>query len=114
MTSQPPAMSAVSPRWRRHLGVAAGFAAAGVVIHLVGAFLPVQLAMVGLGAGVIGAAFMLAWAADAGEAVFSGGVVLAVIALLAVLPEFVIEIRFAFVQQAELVTANLTAPPGCC
>ncbi len=54
--------------------------------------------MVGLGIGVIGAAFMLAWAADAGDAVFSGGFVLAVIALLTVLPEFVIEIRFAYIQ----------------
>ena len=51
---------------------------------------------------------MLAWAADAGEAVFSGGLVLAAVALVGVLPEFIIEVRFAFIQQAELVTANLT------
>ena len=51
---------------------------------------------------------MLAWAADAGESVFSGGLVLAVVALVTVLPEFVIEVRFAYIQQAELVTANLT------
>ena len=37
-----------------------------------------------------------------------GGLVLASIALLAVLPEFIIEVRFAYTQQAELVTANLT------
>ena len=95
-------------RWQRDLSVAAGCAVLGVVVHLLGAVLPVQVAMVGLGVGVIGAAFMLAWAADAGEAVFSGGLVLAVVALLAVLPEFVIELRFAFTQQADLVTANLT------
>jgi cation:H+ antiporter len=40
--------------------------------------------------------------------VFSGGLVLAVIALVAVLPEFVIETRFAYTQQSQLVTANLT------
>jgi cation:H+ antiporter len=68
----------------------------------------VQLEAIGLGVGVVGAAFLLAWAADAGEAVFSGGLVLAVIALVAVLPEFVVETRFAYTQQAELVTANLT------
>lgn len=94
--------------WQRHLSLAAGCAVLGVVVHLLGALLPVQVAMVGLGFGVIGAAFMLAWAADAGEAVFSGGLVLAVVALLAVLPEFVIELRFAFTLQADLVTANLT------
>jgi cation:H+ antiporter len=95
-------------QWQRQLSVAAGCAVLGVVVHLLGAALPVQVAMIGLGVGVIGAAFILAWAADAGEAVFSGGLVLAVIALLAVLPEFVIEIRLAFTQQADLVTANLT------
>ena len=63
---------------------------------------------VGLGIGLVAAAFLLAWAADAGEAVFSGGLLLAAIALAAVLPEFIIEIRFAYTQQTELVTANLT------
>ena len=62
----------------------------------------------GSGIGLIGASFMLAWAADAGEAVFSGGLVLAAVALVGVLPEFIIEVHFAFIQQAELVTANLT------
>ena len=98
----------VGTQWRRHLATAAGCAVTGVGVHLASPFLPVPLAMVGLGIGVIGAAFMLAWAADAGDAVFSGGVVLAIIALLTVLPEFVIEVRFAYIQAAELVTANLT------
>ena len=94
--------------WQRHLAIAAGCACFGVLVHLGSRFLPVELAFIGLGIGLIGASFLLAWAADAGEAVFSGGLVLAVIALVAVLPEFIIEIRFAYIQQAELVTANLT------
>ena len=94
--------------WQRHLAIAAGCAMFGVLVRLGAPFLPVELATIGLGIGLIGAAFLLAWAADAGEAVFSGGPVLAVIALVAVLPEFIIEIRFAYTQQAELVTANLT------
>ncbi len=71
-------------------------------------FLPVELTTIGLGIGLIGASFLLAWAADAGETVFHGGLVLAAVALVAVLPEFVIEVRFAYIQQADLVTANLT------
>ena len=94
--------------WRRDVVIAAGCAVIGVATHVASPFIPVQLAMVGLGVGLIGAAFMLAWAADAGEAVFSGGFVLAAVALAAVLPEFVIEVRFAFIQATELVTANLT------
>ena len=95
-------------RWTHHLGAAAACAFLGVLVHLASPYLPVQLEAIGLGIGVVGAAFLLAWAADAGEAVFSGGPVLAVIALVAVLPEFVIETRFAYSQQAQLVTANLT------
>jgi cation:H+ antiporter len=94
--------------WRRHLVAAVACAAVGVAVHLTGPVLPVPVAAVGLGVGLVGAAFLLAWAADAGEAVFSGGFVLAVVALLTVLPEFIIEIRFAFIQAADLVTANLT------
>ncbi len=106
MSPSPP--HSVDRSWRRQLWIAVGCAAFGVLIHLAGPLVPVQLAALSLGVGVIGASFLLAWAADAGEAVFSGGLVLAVIALVAVLPEFIIETRFAYVQETELVTANLT------
>jgi cation:H+ antiporter len=106
MTTTP--RSVGSTAWRRHLLTAGGCAAVGVLSRLASPFLPTQLATVALGIGLIGASFLLAWAADAGEAVFSGGLVLAVIALVTVLPEFIIEIRFAYTQQTELVTANLT------
>jgi cation:H+ antiporter len=98
----------VDSSWRRSLFTAAGCAVFGVLVHFAGPIVPAELAMVGLGSGLIGAAFLLAWAADAGEAVFSGGLVLAVIALVTVLPELVIEVRFAYIQETELVSANLT------
>jgi cation:H+ antiporter len=94
--------------WQHKVLVAGACAALGLLVDLARPALPVPLATLGLGAGLIAASFLLAWAADAGETVFSGGVVLAVIALLTVLPEFVIEVRFAFTQETELVTANLT------
>ena len=103
-----PQRSVDSSRWTHQLLAAAGCALVGVAVHLTSRFLPVQLDTIGLGIGVVGAAFLLGWAADAGEAVFSGGLVLAVIALVTVLPEFVIEVRFAYTQQTDLVTANLT------
>src|SRR6187455_1155817 len=106
MTTTP--TRSVSPTWRRQLWIAVGCAAFGVLVHLAGPIIPVELATLGLAVGLIAASFLLAWAADAGEAVFSGGLVLAVIALVAVLPEFIIEIRFAYTQQTELVSANLT------
>ncbi len=95
-------------RWTRQLAVATACAIVGVGVHLAGRAVPVQVATVALGVGLVGAAFMLAWAADAGESVFSGGLVLASVALVTVLPEFIIEVRFAYIQATELVTANLT------
>lgn len=57
--------------------------------------------------GLVGASFVLAWGADAAEVDVSGGLVLAVVSTLTVLPELVIEVDFAFTQQTELVSANL-------
>src|SRR3954451_4777738 len=104
-TSPRPAQGAA---WQRKLFAAGACAAFGLLVDLARPVLPVALATLGLGVGLVAASFLLAWAADAGDTVFSGGLVLAVIALLAVLPEFVIEARFAYTQQTELVTANLT------
>ena len=98
----------VDRSWRRQLWTTVGCAVFGVLVHQAGPILPVELTTVGLAIGLIAASFLLAWAADAGEAVFSGGLLLAVIALVAVLPEFIIETRFAYIQQTDLVTANLT------
>ena len=86
-----------APRGGATCSPRAGARPSGSSSSLASPFLPVQLATVGLGIGLVGASFLLAWAADAGEAVFSGGLVLAVIALVAVLPEFVIETRFAYI-----------------
>jgi cation:H+ antiporter len=94
--------------WQRQLLAALGCAIFGVLVHLAGAAIPVALATLGLAIGVIGAAFLLGWAADAGEAVFHGGLVLAAVALATVLPEVIIEVRFAFIGQVGLITANLT------
>jgi cation:H+ antiporter len=94
--------------WKRQLSTAIGAALFGELVYLAGPAVPVQLRTVGLAVGVIGAAFLLGWAADAGEAVLHGGVVLAAVALATVLPELMIEVRFAYIQELELVTANLT------
>jgi cation:H+ antiporter len=94
--------------WQRQLFAALGCALFGVLVHVAGPAVPVPLATLGLAVGVIGAAFLLGWAADAGEAVFHGGLVLAAVALATVLPELIIEVRFAFIGQIGLITANLT------
>src|SRR3954452_10224905 len=108
MTARTRGGTSTSSGWLRQVNLAAGFALVGVLVRVAEPYLPAPVTTIGLGMGLIAAAFMLAWAADAGEAVFSGGPVLAAVAVIGVLPEYIIEVHFAFIQQAELVTANLT------
>jgi cation:H+ antiporter len=100
-----------APGWRRPVAVASACAILGLLIEalaIAGAPLPPPAAMIGLGAGLVGASLLLSWAADAAEVELSGGLVLAGVTLVTVLPELVVEIHFAYTQQTELVSANLT------
>jgi cation:H+ antiporter len=97
-----------SQDWRRPLGLAAAGAALGLVVRVAGGGLPAPAATIALGTGIVGASFLLSWAADAAEVDFSGGLVLAGVTLLTVLPELVIEVHFAYTRQTALVSANLT------
>ena len=51
---------------------------------------------------------MLAWATEAAQVDIGHGVVIAVVAFVAILPEYVVELHYAFTGHAEYVTANLT------
>jgi cation:H+ antiporter len=80
----------------------------GVLARIGGAHLPPPLGIVVFGAGVMAAAFMLASAAEAAEIDVPPGLAVAGVAFVAVLPEFAIEVYFAFSGQVEFVTASLT------
>jgi cation:H+ antiporter len=80
----------------------------GVLVRLSGAPIPPPLGMLVFGGAVMAAAFMLASAAEAAELDAPPGIAVAGVALVAVLPEFVIEVYFAFSGQVEFVTASLT------
>jgi cation:H+ antiporter len=60
--------------------------------------LPPLLAAVVFGVAIVGAAFVLSWAAEAAQVDISAGLALAVLALLAVLPEYAVD--FVFTYQA--------------
>jgi cation:H+ antiporter len=80
----------------------------GVLLRLSGVHLPPHIGVFAFGGSVVAAAFMLAWAAEAAEVDVPPGLAVAGVALVAVLPEYVIEIYFAFTGQVEFVTASLT------
>ncbi len=67
------------------------------------------------GAGIVGAAFLLAWGAEVAQLDISQALALALVALVAVLPEYAVDIYLAWQAGADpssaytsLVTANLT------
>ena len=70
--------------------------------------LPAPLAALIYGTAIVGAAFVLSWAAEAAQVDISAGLALAVLALLAVLPEYAVDFVFSF--QA----GQLYAEAGAC
>jgi cation:H+ antiporter len=93
-------MADAPPRPVRRPGTAfvlAGAAVApGVLLHL-GGFHPEPLTgAIAFGLAVVGAAFMLAWAAEAVQVDISAGLALAMLALVAVLPEYAVDFVFTW------------------
>src|SRR3954451_12898657 len=93
--------------WQRKIALAVAATLPGLLVRTVGgAAPPVQAAL--YGAAVVAAAFILAWACEAAQVDIAHGLVVAVVAFVAILPEYVVEMHFAFTGRADYVTANLT------
>jgi cation:H+ antiporter len=97
MADAPPRPSGRAPRRPATAFVLAGLAAApGVGLHLAGAHPEPVTAAITFGLAVVGAAFMLAWAAEASQVDISAGLSLALLALVAVLPEYAVDFVFTW------------------
>lgn len=85
------------------------FAYCLVASLLVRLFLPPLPAMIWLTfSGVIIAAILISWGAEAGQFVTSQGLAIAIIALLQVIPEFMVEATIAWHREIDLMMANFT------
>ena len=72
---------------------------------------PLGIAVFGL--GVVAASFVLAWAAEAAEVDISGGLAIALLAVIAVLPEYAVDLYFAHTagsnpDYVQYAAANMT------
>ncbi|MCV2491911.1 hypothetical protein OF117_21415 [Geodermatophilus sp. YIM 151500] len=76
-------------------------------------FLPPVVQALVYGAAIVGAAFLLSWAAEAAQVDISAGLALALLALLAVLPEYAVDFVFSF-QAGQLYAeeGSCTPPEG--
>jgi len=71
------------------LFIATGFPA--VILRFSGLDIPAPLAALIFGIGIVGGAFLLSWAAEVAQMDISASLAIAVLALIAILPEYAIE-----------------------
>ena len=93
--------------------ITAVFIAPAVVMRIVGLRLDPVAALLIFGAAVVSASFLLAWAAETAQIDVSGGLAIAVLALVAVLPEYAVDLYYAFVsghnaEYTQYAAANMT------
>ncbi len=98
---------------RGKLALAVGVVTPAVLVRATGAHGPAPLALLTFGAAVLAASFLLAWAAEAVQMDISGGLAIAILALVAVLPEYTVDLYFAYTaghrpEFASYAAANMT------
>ncbi len=115
-TDRPAAVSPSRARRRtliRSALITATFIAPAVVVRIVGLHLDPVAALLTYGAAVVAASFLLAWAAEAAQIDVAGGLAIAALALVAVLPEYAVDLYYAYVSghnpdYAQYAAANMT------
>ncbi|WP_029373243.1 sodium:proton exchanger [Mycobacterium sp. UM_WWY] len=97
----------------RSLITTALFIAPALVVRIGGLHPNPVVALVIYGAAVVAASFLLAWAAEAAQIDVSGGLAIAVLALIAVLPEYAVDLYYAYTaghnpDYVQFAAANMT------
>ena len=95
------------------VGITIAVAAPAPLIRLSGVELTSGAAVAISGVAILSAAFLLTWTSEAAEVDVSRGLALALIALIAVLPEYAVDLFFAWTapdvhENAHFATANMT------
>ncbi len=98
--------------WRR-LGLTALFALPAIVLRLTGTEVSPELTVLVYGAGVVASAVLLSWAAEAAQVDISGSLAIAILALIAVLPEYAVDLYFSYTAggdptYTQYAAANMT------
>lgn len=97
----------------RSLTIAVLIAAPALVLRLSGSHPDPLIQLALYGAAVVAASFVLAWAAEAAQVDVSGGFAIAVLALIAVLPEYAVDLFYAYTAghdpaYVQYAAANMT------
>ncbi|SKL35892.1 Sodium/calcium exchanger family protein [Mycobacteroides abscessus subsp. bolletii] len=97
----------------RSVFITALFMAPALITRIGGLHPNPVVALVINGAAVVAASFVLAWAAEAAQIDVSGGLAIAVLALIAVLPEYAVDLYYAYIsgqvpEYSQYAAANMT------
>ena len=79
----------------RPLAVCLALTLPALTLRATGTHPAAVLSLVLFGAAVVAASFVLAWAAEAAQVDISGGLAIAILAVIAVLPEYAVDLYFA-------------------
>ncbi|MGH9282109.1 MAG: sodium:proton exchanger [Acidimicrobiales bacterium] len=82
-------------RQRLALGLATAVMVPGVILRLTDAHLADPLLALLFGLAIVGAAFLLSWAAEVAQLDIAAGLAIALLAFIAVLPEYAVDLVFA-------------------
>lgn len=93
--------------------IAVAVAIPGIAVRLTHTHLPPPMMALVAGAAVLGASFLLLWACDAAQEDISQALALAIVALIAVLPEYAVDMYFTWQagsnpEYAQYAIANMT------
>ena len=102
--------------WRtltRSAVITAAFIIPALVVRTAGLHPNPVVALLIYGSAVVAASFLLAWAAEAAQIDVSGGLAIAVLAVIAVLPEYAVDLYYAYVsghvpEYTQYAAANMT------
>ena len=97
----------------RPVALCAILTAPALFLRLSGAHLTAAPGLLVFGAAVVAASFLLAWAAEAARVDISGPLAIAILAVIAVLPEYVVDLYFAYTAghdpgYVQYAAANMT------
>ncbi len=98
-------------RSRASLATALGVAVPGVAIRLLHPDLPHPVGALMFGLAIVGAAFLLSWAAEVAQLDISAGLAIALLALIAVLPEYAVDFVFASKGGSSVRRFGSSCPP---
>jgi len=107
----------MSPKLARPIGqpIAACVALTvpALVLRLGGVHPPAAFGLLAFGAAVVAASFLLAWAAEAARLDIAGPLAIAILAVIAVLPEYAVDLYFSYTaghnpDYVQYAAANMT------